>query len=64
MSTRWDTVRQGQDIEENLFQTNVFHCISGVMATYHAKNEYALLSDYKQGFKILFKIIELLDSEP
>eukprot|EP00249_Psilotum_nudum_P011772 c23370_g1_i2 orf=643-1950(-) len=33
----------------------------GLMATYHAKNEYCLLSDFKQGFKVLTNIIMLLE---
>lgn len=33
----------------------------GVMATYHARNEYCLLTDFKQGFKVLLNVISLLE---
>eukprot|EP00850_Spirogloea_muscicola_P019162 SM000185S04021 [mRNA] locus=s185:68942:73006:+ [translate_table: standard] len=33
----------------------------GVMATYHARNEYCLLSDFQQGFRVLCHIIEQLN---
>eukprot|EP00850_Spirogloea_muscicola_P021359 SM000245S08198 [mRNA] locus=s245:90275:95022:- [translate_table: standard] len=33
----------------------------GVMATYHARNEYCLLSDFQQGFRVLCHIIDQLN---
>eukprot|EP00252_Welwitschia_mirabilis_P013968 TRINITY_DN30972_c0_g1_i1.p1 TRINITY_DN30972_c0_g1~~TRINITY_DN30972_c0_g1_i1.p1 ORF type:complete len:433 (+),score=88.49 TRINITY_DN30972_c0_g1_i1:206-1504(+) len=33
----------------------------GIMATYHAENEYCLLSDFQQGFKVFAKIIAYLE---
>eukprot|EP00271_Cylindrocystis_brebissonii_P006292 TRINITY_DN189_c0_g1_i1.p1 TRINITY_DN189_c0_g1~~TRINITY_DN189_c0_g1_i1.p1 ORF type:complete len:435 (-),score=75.46 TRINITY_DN189_c0_g1_i1:458-1762(-) len=34
----------------------------GVMSVYHAKNEYCLLSDFKQGFDVLINIINQLNA--
>eukprot|EP00197_Chlamydomonas_leiostraca_P004747 CAMPEP_0202867528 /NCGR_PEP_ID=MMETSP1391-20130828/9483_1 /ASSEMBLY_ACC=CAM_ASM_000867 /TAXON_ID=1034604 /ORGANISM="Chlamydomonas leiostraca, Strain SAG 11-49" /LENGTH=429 /DNA_ID=CAMNT_0049547581 /DNA_START=14 /DNA_END=1303 /DNA_ORIENTATION=- len=34
----------------------------GKMATYHANNEYALLSDYKQGYRVLCRLVERFNS--
>eukprot|EP00243_Klebsormidium_subtile_P014001 TRINITY_DN963_c0_g1_i1.p1 TRINITY_DN963_c0_g1~~TRINITY_DN963_c0_g1_i1.p1 ORF type:complete len:414 (-),score=125.87 TRINITY_DN963_c0_g1_i1:315-1394(-) len=34
----------------------------GVMSTYHAKNEYALLEDFEGGFKVMTNIIAQVDS--
>lgn len=34
----------------------------GVMSTYHAKNEYALLEDFEAGFKVMTSIITQIDS--
>ncbi|CAA6669695.1 unnamed protein product [Spirodela intermedia] len=36
----------------------------GVMATYHAKNEYCLLSDMCQGFRVFVSIISQLEESP
>lgn len=33
----------------------------GIMATYHAKNEYCLLSDFQQGFRVFASIIAQLE---
>lgn len=33
----------------------------GKMSTYHANNEYALLSDYQKGFKVLLNLVERLN---
>jgi acetylornithine deacetylase len=33
----------------------------GLMATYHAQNEYCLLSDFKLGFKVLNHVLALLE---
>lgn len=38
----------------------VFGC-AGLMSTYHARNEYCLLSDLKKGFKVLTNVIALLE---
>ncbi|EKX52085.1 hypothetical protein GUITHDRAFT_92346 [Guillardia theta CCMP2712] len=35
----------------------------GLMKTYHAKNEYGLLSDFGQGFQIMCKIIQKLSDK-
>ena len=37
------------------------HHISGLMATYHAKNEYCLLSDMCQGYQVFVSIISQLE---
>jgi acetylornithine deacetylase len=34
----------------------------GKMATYHANNEYALLSDFAKGFQVLLKLIQHFDA--
>lgn len=34
----------------------------GVMSTYHAKNEYALLADFESGFKVMTNIISQINS--
>ncbi|KAH7387048.1 hypothetical protein KP509_16G002200 [Ceratopteris richardii] len=33
----------------------------GIMATYHAQNEYCLLSDFQLGFKVLCNVISILE---
>ncbi|MCO5604785.1 hypothetical protein L7F22_058956 [Adiantum nelumboides] len=35
----------------------------GIMATYHAQNEYCLLSDFQLGFKVLCNVISILEDE-
>lgn len=35
--------------------------IAGLMATYHAKNEYCLLSDMCQGYEVFVSIISQLE---
>lgn len=35
---------------------------AGKLAAYHANNEYAYLSDFKKGFKILATLIQKYDS--
>lgn len=35
----------------------------GVMATYHARNEYCLLADFRLGFKVLCNVISLLEDQ-
>lgn len=40
------------------------HHIAGLMATYHAKNEYCLLFDMCQGYQVFVSVIsQLEDSE-
>ena len=39
----------------------IMHHISGLMATYHAKNEYCLLSDMCQGYQVFVSIISQLE---
>lgn len=34
---------------------------AGLMATYHAKNEYCLLSDMCQGYKVFVNVIDQLE---
>ena len=34
----------------------------GLMKTYHANNEYAYLSDYRDGFNILTRLIKRMDA--
>ena len=36
-------------------------CLAGLMATYHAKNEYCLLSDMCQGYQVFVSIISQLE---
>jgi acetylornithine deacetylase/succinyl-diaminopimelate desuccinylase-like protein len=35
--------------------------LAGLMKTYHAQNEYCLLSDFQQGFQVMTSIIAQLD---
>lgn len=35
----------------------------GIMDTYHAQNEYCLLSDFQLGFKVLCNVISILESK-
>ncbi|KAJ7555485.1 hypothetical protein O6H91_05G046000 [Diphasiastrum complanatum] len=48
-----------RDLQDNGFDVQTAGY--GVMATYHAKNEYCLLSDFKQGFEVLTSIITQLN---
>ena len=36
----------------------------GKMSTYHALNEYALLSDFKKGFQVLAGLVEHFNNAP
>eukprot|EP00897_Mesotaenium_endlicherianum_P008431 jgi/Mesen1/7616/ME000004S07886 len=49
-----------RDLQEEGFDVQTMGY--GVMATYHARNEYCLLSDFEQGFKVLVAIIDLLNA--
>ncbi|KAG2238941.1 hypothetical protein Bca52824_089801 [Brassica carinata] len=39
------------------------YSITGLMATYHAKNEYCLLTDMYQGFDVIVRIISQLEQD-
>lgn len=39
----------------------LLHACTGLMATYHAKNEYCLFSDMRQGYQVFVSIISQLE---
>lgn len=46
---------------KKLYINLVLHVYAGLMSTYHAKNEYCLLSDMCQGYQVFVSIISQLE---
>lgn len=46
-----------------VFESLSLYLSAGLMATYHAKNEYCLLTDMCQGFDVFVRIISQLEQD-